>query len=320
MKKNHILWDIFNEQFEDLFLESHISYDVILPVLNTNFLFEKNLNSIYKNIPVNRLLVGDAGCIDETISCLAKYPRVEIFDHKNFKTSGVCIADLIDKVRTERFFYMHSDVFIPNRQTISVLEANSSDWIEGYRHHLAIVLDDPTHYYTDTRSYSGVQLGNTKLLQHVTKNIEDGDLQRNEDIVIAELVKNNNGIFHKELNSIHFHQILDKDGFHEPKIKSLSVIKESNLDWEVRNYYIQIRGIVKYLSPKKYLILELKYCLLFLKIHDKYDNLKIQEILKLNPVWGQHFNVSFDYSIKLSLIFANLRIIPISRLIRFLFL
>jgi hypothetical protein len=288
--------------------------------LNTNFLFEKNLNSIYKNIPVNRLLVGDAGCIDETISCLSRFPRVEIFDHKNFLTSGVCIKDLISKVCTDRFFYLHSDVFIPSRESIAILESNSSDWIEGYRHHLAIVLDNPIHYFTDERSYSGIQLGNTKLLQLATKNIEDGDLQRNEDIVIAELVKRNDGTFSKEINSVHYHQILDKDGLHEPKINSIVVVKEKNLDWETRNYYIQIRGIVKHLMPKKYLIKEIKYCLLFLKLHNKYSERKIDEILKLNSAWRQHVNVSFEYGIKLSLILANLRNVPISRLVRFLIL
>ena len=56
-------------------------------------MFDKNLNSIYKSIPVNRLLIGDAGCTNSSIEVLGKYPRFEVYDQKEYKTFGRCFAD-----------------------------------------------------------------------------------------------------------------------------------------------------------------------------------------------------------------------------------
>jgi len=45
------------------------------------------LNSIYSNVPVNRLLVVDGGSIDGTLDVVNEYPNVEV---------------IYDKSRTER--------------------------------------------------------------------------------------------------------------------------------------------------------------------------------------------------------------------------
>ena len=61
--------------------------DVIIPVLASNELWEKNLISIYREIPVNRLLLGDGGCADDTIAIARKFPRLQVLDHTSYKTS-----------------------------------------------------------------------------------------------------------------------------------------------------------------------------------------------------------------------------------------
>ena len=104
INKKWIVSEIINSKFIDAYDPKEESYDIVFPILNTNQLLENNLKSIFSNIPVNRLLVGDAGSTDDSIKILHKFPRVEIFDHKNFKTSGVCIIDLIRRVNTKHFF------------------------------------------------------------------------------------------------------------------------------------------------------------------------------------------------------------------------
>ena len=54
------------EPFADRFAtDSARALDVIIPIVHTNELWRSNLTSIYREIPVNRLLIGDGGCIDE---------------------------------------------------------------------------------------------------------------------------------------------------------------------------------------------------------------------------------------------------------------
>lgn len=289
-KNNFLLKEIFNNKLNDLYLNNENGYDIVMPILNTNPLFEYNLISIYNNISVNRLLIGDAGSTDESLEVLKKFPRVEIIDHKRYKTSGICVADLINRVTTRHFFYLHSDIYIPNSDVFSILlkRKNEADWIEGFRDHLYILKNTPNNYFTDERSYSGIQLGNTELLKKSVSCIQDGDLQRNEDIVITELVKDNGGVFIKVKESVHIHQVMDKDGLHEPKLVDISVKKNENKEWEVINYKIQIKGIVKHTKPKDYLINEVRMSILALTMYNKLDIDFLKQLSIENPSWKKY--------------------------------
>ncbi len=58
--------------------------DVIIPIIHTNELWRANLKSIYREIPVNRLILGDGGCIDDSIDVAREFPRVQVLDHTKF--------------------------------------------------------------------------------------------------------------------------------------------------------------------------------------------------------------------------------------------
>ena len=128
-------------------------------------------------------------------------------------------------------------------------------------------------------------------MKKVAENIEDGDLQRNEDIVIAELVKQSGGKYVKVKDSIHYHQVVEKNGNQEPKIESISIKRESDISWEIKNNFIQIKGIIKNLQPRKYLVLEVKRSILMLKILGAYDNEMIAQFIKMKEVWKEFTNV-----------------------------
>ena len=68
----------FADRFER---EPDVAVDVIIPMLHTNELWRANLLSIYREIPVKRLLLGDGGCTENTIEIARSFPRVEVFDH-----------------------------------------------------------------------------------------------------------------------------------------------------------------------------------------------------------------------------------------------
>jgi hypothetical protein len=69
-----------DEAFVDRFLQRpEGAIDIIIPVLNTNKLWEKNLISFYREIPVNRLIIGNGGCNDDTVAIAKRFPRVEVW-------------------------------------------------------------------------------------------------------------------------------------------------------------------------------------------------------------------------------------------------
>ena len=102
------------ESFADRFIEKEEEgVDVIIPLLNTSELWKNNLYSFYREIPINRLLIGDGGCTDDSIAIVKEFPRVEILDQRNYYSQGYCERELIEHVETEWFIYLHADVYLP---------------------------------------------------------------------------------------------------------------------------------------------------------------------------------------------------------------
>jgi len=69
------------------------------------------LDSIYANIPVNRLLVVDGGSTDGTLELVQKYPRVEIIDDSR-GNRATARQKGIDAVETEWHIHVDSDVVL----------------------------------------------------------------------------------------------------------------------------------------------------------------------------------------------------------------
>ena len=67
--------------------------DVIIPLLNTNELFERNLFNFYESIPIERLIIGDGGCTDNSIQIATKFPRVEIIKQHGYNSQGYAIKE-----------------------------------------------------------------------------------------------------------------------------------------------------------------------------------------------------------------------------------
>jgi glycosyltransferase involved in cell wall biosynthesis len=69
------------------------------------------IDSIYKNIPVEKLIALDGGSADGTLELLKQYPRVEIIlDAKGNRATSRQIG--IEMVETEWFAFMDSDVIL----------------------------------------------------------------------------------------------------------------------------------------------------------------------------------------------------------------
>jgi len=182
--------------------------DVIVPVKNTKSNWAECLDSFYNEIPINRLLVGDGGCTDDTIRVVRKYPRVTIFEQSTLKTLGYRIRRLIEKVVTEWFVYLHSDVSLPRGWYDEMCKyRNQWDWFECRR--IAVYRNgtkrELTEQYKVKRAYSGSQMGKTSILKKVVEEFEDDFIHRTEDIIIQQNVEKLGFHYGKVPATFHFH-------------------------------------------------------------------------------------------------------------------
>lgn len=281
------------EDFQDRKVQNKESgIDVIIPIFNTNELFEKNLYSIYREIPINRLLIGNAGSTDGSIAILKKFPRVEIFDQSNYKSLGYCIAELISKVQTEWFVYLHADVYLPEKwYDIMIQYQDNYDWFECDRHMTTLIEFDP-NIKNMPRSYSGSQMGRTEAFENIIPKIDDDHLYRNEDIVLQDMILAEGYTYGRVLDTLHYHQVMNKRGEKEPKFKKVLIERFTDKGWEIRTYEMQVRGIIKYTQPKPHLIRAVNKPLRILQQNNSLDINEFKNWVKnTNEVWLKYINL-----------------------------
>jgi hypothetical protein len=221
--------------------------DVIIPVYHTNELWEANLLSIYKEVPVKRLLISDGGVIDNGLEVVKKFPRVEILDHREYKTLGKCIAELIKEVKTEWFIYLHSDVFLPTDWFDTMKKYQDEyDWY-GCPMNITVMvnyrLDEPR------RPYAGSQMGRKAAFATIDR-IDDDFVYRQEDFVFNQIVSDNGFKNGKVEDTFHYHQVMyRKSTGLDLNVTAVNVQTKTNKQEILRTKDMQLRGVVKYLDP-----------------------------------------------------------------------
>lgn len=298
------------EPFVDRFLgDSQHAVDVIIPIIHTNELWDANLKSFYREIPINRLLISDGGCIDNSIEILKKYPRVKIFDHKNIKTLGYCIKKLIEEVETEWFVYPHSDVYLPSGW-FDKMHAHQSeyDWfgcpmritalVDYFHIHKAMGEDSP---------YMGSQMGKKEAFVKGIQKIDDDFVYRQEDAVFAHVVESNGYRHGKVSDTFHYHQMMHKESPWGRKIKNVSIEVEWSDEEKERAAMMQIKGVVKYLPPTPSFREIVRNNILELSKLKNYNEKELRRWIQVNnPDWAR--KIGF-FRLKIKGILVNL--IPI---------
>ena len=238
----------FVDRFER---EPEGAVDVIIPILHTNELWRANLLSIYREIPVKRLVLGDGGCIDNSIVIARNFPRVEVLDHRSFRSLGFSIRRLIEEVSTEWFVYLHSDVYLPEGWFDAMCAGQQKyDWFECGQNVTVMVEYVPPTLEVE-RAYSGSQMGRKAAFANVLPEIDDDYLYRNEDIILANLVKNAGFCYGKVKETFHYHQLMFKESPWLRRVKRATFDLELSREEEVRAALTYVMGIIKYLQPDK---------------------------------------------------------------------
>ncbi len=283
--------------------------DVIIPLINTNPLFEKNLYSFYKEIPINNLIIGDGGCTDDSIEIVKKFPRIKVIDQSKYISQGYCIAELISHVETEWFIYLHGDVYLPENWYYAMKRNKDKyDWFECDRYYVVLLEYFDPNLKNTKRALSGSQMGRKKAFENIIPKINDDYLQRNEDIIFHELILQEGYKYGRIFDTFHYHQIMNKRGEMEPDIKKISIKRFRDKEWEKKIYTMQAKGIIKYLNPKPYLISIVNNSLS--KLLD-YNELNINQfkkwVYKTNKIWLNYINLEKSLLEKLFQYFYKLK-------------
>ena len=224
-------------------------YDIIIPCFWINrSLFEYNLQSWIKEIPTERILIG-VNNVNELYylkELQQKYPVIEIIDQIEKHTLGGCLAELMKRVETEWFVFVHTDVLITpfaflimqqyQKDNVGIIESHREHW-DGTFINVAEKNIPPliaSDYYFRDRSFSGLQLIQRKAIMSLVERLDDDFLYRNEDMIFqAECVKNK--YRYCKTWAMHIHQITNRQWTYD---------KEAA-------YRMQYRGFIKYTDPNE---------------------------------------------------------------------
>ncbi len=97
--------------------------DIVLLTKNSEYVLEQCLDSLYRNVPVKRLIVVDGGSQDNTLKILRKYPNVEIVDDKP-TCRGIARQIGMEKAETDWFMFIDSDVVLCQNWYNNILNEN----------------------------------------------------------------------------------------------------------------------------------------------------------------------------------------------------
>lgn len=225
--------------------------DVIIPVMHTNELWRANLLSLYREVPVNRLILGDGGCIDDSLTVASAFPRVEVLNHRDFKSLGFSLRGLIEAVETPFFLYLHSDIYLPAGWFDAMYSARDEfDWYESGQN-TVIMVKTVAPTLEVVRAYSGSQMGRKAAFETILPGIDDDYLYRNEDIILANLIKSAGFRYGKVGTTFSDHQQIFKESPWLRRVKRVSFELELGQDEEIRSAMTYVKGIVKYLAPEQ---------------------------------------------------------------------
>lgn len=260
-------------------------YDIICPIYYLNeVFFESFLQSWIKEIDINRILLGinNDSSLSYILKLKKKYKQIELINQTNLKTLGGCLVDLISRVETPWFVYLHSDVLITPyamkimekyiRKDVGIIESHREHFIgkllKSYNKEIPVY--NASDYYFRDRAFSGFQLFQKESIEPLLEVLEDDYIYRNEDIIFqSEIIRNE----YKYIKTwaIHIHFIF-------------------NFKWSKERkdtYIMQYKGIIKYTNPmSKINIIPL---LDALRVNKNEGFTNIYEVLlfckKHNPLW-----------------------------------
>jgi len=84
--------------------------DVLMLTLDAEMYLERCLDSVYREIPVEKVIVVDGGSKDRTVEILNKYPRMEVHIRPDIRTTGKGLEFMFSRATTRWVSMIDADM------------------------------------------------------------------------------------------------------------------------------------------------------------------------------------------------------------------
>ena len=245
--------------------------DVIMMTLDAVDFLEKGLYTVYREIPVRKLIVCDGGSQDGTIETLKKYPRVELHIRPDIRTTGKTLEFLLSLVKTEWFAFIDGETeLVPDWYDEMSKHKITYDVIENSKTINAF------HFYREVKSKLDPESRPLSFCHLIKKaavknfHCDDDYLWRAVDFYFRQVVENSHYKYGKISSTSNFHHDTERTPQESDEEKKMAkyVFKEPErviIDEQKNNRMLEnaAKEAVKYLDPENPVV----------KKHRGFDNL-----------------------------------------------
>ena len=231
--------------------------DVLLFTLDAEIYLEKCLDTVYREIPVNKVITLDGGSKDKTLEILKRYPRVELHERPDIRTTGKGCEFLLARATTPWIIFMDADIELPQGWYDEMLKHKDSYDFFGCKRimHYEFFRVVPSSIDVNTRPLGAPWLAKLECFKNY--HVEDDYMWRAVDILLRQVAEKNGYKFGKVSTTYHYHHTTDnlmyesdeeKRGsrlvFETPKME---ILDKDN--WEKRHDNLR-KAVVKYIDPE----------------------------------------------------------------------
>jgi glycosyltransferase involved in cell wall biosynthesis len=230
--------------------------DVLMLTLDAEPYLERCLDSVYKEIPVGKLIVVDGGSKDRTIDILNNYPRIEIHVRPDIRTTGKGCEFLLGSATTPWIVFMDADIELPEGWYDEMVRYRHKYDFFGCKRimHYEFYRIDQTSLDMNKRPLGAPWLARLESLKNY--HVDDDYMWRATDMLVRQVIEKDGYKFGKVSTTYHYHHTTDKPMYESDERKRGSglVFQEPKMEildkanWRKRQGDFR-RAVVKYVDP-----------------------------------------------------------------------
>jgi len=263
--------------------EPEKAVDVLMLSLDADRYLEKCLDSVYREIPVKRIIVCDGGSKDRTVELFNSYPRVEFHVRPDIRTTGKGYEFLFQQIESPWFALIDTDVeLVPGWYDEMCSYQDQYDFYECKRI-MAYSFYREIAASTDmtARSLSGCQMGRKEAFAQY--HCDDDYIWRTADLFANQQVVKAGYKYGKVATTHHLHHTGEGERYVSDSEKKGTgfIFKEPEQIFKSDHAWGEMmlkhaRAVVKYLDPD---FLNYKRLAVWLRLLDR------KYIEETNPKW-----------------------------------
>jgi glycosyltransferase involved in cell wall biosynthesis len=236
--------------------------DVVMLTLDAENFLDRSLHTVYREIPVRKLLVCDGGSKDDTINILNRFPRLELHVRPDIRTTGKAMEFLFSLVTTKWFVLIDSDIELSSGWYDAMVgNIDDYDVLESGRRILAyhIYREDKVKPAPDSRSLDLCHMIRKSAIQEFQ--CDDDYMWRYTDILLRQVTEKSGHKYKKIESSYHVHNETERIAYESDKEKSFQktiwkgpqiiVIDKDRARLSMTK---NAKAVVKYLDPEFFMV------------------------------------------------------------------